>query len=100
DVALGHQAVVPDRVADGAAYPGPVPDAPAFHAGVRAGQPRGDHALRRAARALHHAGDEVVVRRVADRAELLDAGHTPAAVGAAKHGVQHELVAERLLGLA
>src|SRR2546421_287248 len=100
DVRLRHEAVVADRVADGAAHARRVPDALDLHARVRARDHRRDHALRRARRPLHDAGDEVVVGGVADRAELLDDGHAPAAVGMPEDGVEHELVAERLLRLA
>src|SRR6185436_7473008 len=47
------------------------------------------------------AGDEEVVGRVSERAELLHSRHpVPSAVRRMKHGVEHELVAEALLGLA
>ena len=101
DVLGRHRAVVPDRVADRAAHAGRVPDAFELHARVALRDERGDDAVLRGGVAVDDAGDEVVIRRVADRAEVLDAGHVIAAVRQLpEHGVQHELVAEALLGLA
>src|SRR5204862_152029 len=83
-----------------AAHAGGVPYGFELHVRALARDHGRDHALAGGGCALDDAGDEVVVGRVAQRAELLDAGHMPAALDAAKHRLEHELVAEALLRLA
>ncbi len=95
------RAVVADGVADGAAHAGGVPGALDLHPRVVVRDHGRDHPVARARLALQDAGDEEVVGRVAQGAELLDPGHPVAAVtGGPEHGVEHELIAEALLGLA
>src|SRR5581483_6383506 len=100
DRLLLDEAVVADGVADGAAHSERVPALLDGDTGPLAWQQRGDDALARRAGPGEQSGDEVVVGRIAERAEVLQATYLVAAGHRVEDCLERQLVAEARFRLA
>src|SRR5262249_50480407 len=79
DLIVLHESLVANRVTHRASHAHGVPGALDLDPWVRPPDERGEQAVLRGRATLPHTRDEIVVRRVTERAELLDAAHLVAA---------------------